>query len=142
MNTDLNRRVMLTLLGWFCLAISLAGWFHNASAPAVAATVWTLTVLVLLACWKITPIKVWALNVDVRAEALGAPLIQIGDSRRLDRDVGRDWPGDVDVGVHHAADARSPRAGSDRPERRRAAVGPLSRRRDRITKRTTRFARR
>ncbi len=66
MNTDLNRRVMLTLLGWFCLAISLAGWFHNASAPAVAATVWTLTVLVLLACWKITPIKVWALNVDVR----------------------------------------------------------------------------
>jgi len=57
---------MLTLLGWFCLAISLAGWFHNASAPAVAATVWTLTVLVLLACWKITPIKVWALNVDVR----------------------------------------------------------------------------
>jgi hypothetical protein len=61
-----NRVVTLTLLGWLCFAVGLASWFHNASAPAVAATVWTLTALVLLACWKIIPIRVWALNVDLR----------------------------------------------------------------------------
>jgi hypothetical protein len=32
----------------------------------VAATVWTLTVLVLLACWKISPINVWVLNINLR----------------------------------------------------------------------------
>jgi hypothetical protein len=32
----------------------------------VAAIVWTLTALALFACWKISPIRVWALNVDVR----------------------------------------------------------------------------
>jgi hypothetical protein len=32
----------------------------------VAATVWTLTALVLLVCWKIAPIRVWALNVELR----------------------------------------------------------------------------
>src|SRR6266542_5145902 len=57
--------VTLVLLGWLCFAVGLGGWFHNASAPAVAATVWTLTALVLLACWKIIPVRVWALNVDV-----------------------------------------------------------------------------
>ena len=66
MATHSNRLVTLVLLGWLCLAVGVAGWFHNASAPAVAAIVWTLTALVLLACWKITPIRVWALNVDVR----------------------------------------------------------------------------
>jgi len=65
MATHSNRLVTLVLLGWLCLAVGVAGWFHNASAPAVAAIVWTLTALVLLACWKITPIRVWALNVDV-----------------------------------------------------------------------------
>ncbi len=61
-----NRVVTLILLGWLCFAVGLAGWFQNASAQAVAATVWTLTALVLLACWKITPVKVWALNIDFR----------------------------------------------------------------------------
>jgi hypothetical protein len=32
----------------------------------VAATVWTLTALILFACWKISPIRVWALSVGVR----------------------------------------------------------------------------
>jgi hypothetical protein len=62
---DNSRVVILILLGWLCFAVGLASWFHSASAPAVAATVWTLTALVLLACWKIIPIRVWALNVDV-----------------------------------------------------------------------------
>jgi hypothetical protein len=61
-----NRVVTLILLGWLCFAVGLAGWFQNASAQAVAATVWTLTALVLLACWKITPVKVWTLNIDLR----------------------------------------------------------------------------
>jgi hypothetical protein len=44
----------------------LAGWFQNASALTVAATVWTLTALVLLACWKVRTIRVCVLNIDLR----------------------------------------------------------------------------
>jgi hypothetical protein len=66
MKANPNRVVTLILLGWLCFAVGLAGWFQNASAQAVAATVWTLTALVLLACWKITPVKVWALNIAFR----------------------------------------------------------------------------
>ncbi len=65
MKDNSSRIVTLVLLGWLCFAVGLGGWFYNASALAVAATVWTLTAVVLLACWKIIPIKVWALNVDV-----------------------------------------------------------------------------
>lgn len=53
MKDNSNRVVTLVLLGWLCFAVGLAGWFQNASALAVAATVWTLTGLVLLACWKV-----------------------------------------------------------------------------------------
>jgi hypothetical protein len=66
MKDNPNRVVILVLLGWLCFAVGLSGWFHDATAPAVAAIVWTLTALVLFACWKISPIRVWALNVDVR----------------------------------------------------------------------------
>jgi hypothetical protein len=66
MKDNPNRVVILVLLGWLCFAVGLSGWFHDATAPAVAATVWTLTALVLLACWKIGPIKAFALNVDLR----------------------------------------------------------------------------
>jgi hypothetical protein len=66
MNDNPNRLVTLVLLAWLCFAVGLADWFHNASALAVAVTVWTLTALALLACWKIGPIKVWAVNVDLR----------------------------------------------------------------------------
>jgi hypothetical protein len=48
------------------LCSSLAGWFQNASALAVAATVWTLTALVLLACWKVREIRASVLNIDLR----------------------------------------------------------------------------
>jgi hypothetical protein len=66
MNDSSNRIVTLVLLGWLCLAVGLSGWLPHASAQAVAATVWTLTALVLFACWKIASIRVWVLNVDVR----------------------------------------------------------------------------
>jgi hypothetical protein len=66
MKDSSNRIVTLVLLGWLCFAVGLSGWFHKASAPAVAVTVWTLTALVLFACWKISPIRKWALHVDVR----------------------------------------------------------------------------
>jgi hypothetical protein len=66
MKDNPNRVVTLILLGWLCFAVGLVGWFQNASAQAVAVTIWTLTALVLLGCWKITAIKVWALNIDLR----------------------------------------------------------------------------
>jgi hypothetical protein len=66
MKENSNRVVTLVLLGWLCFAVGLAGWFQNASALAVAATVWTLTALVLLACWKIRTIRACVLNIDLR----------------------------------------------------------------------------
>jgi hypothetical protein len=66
MKDSSKRVVILVLLGWLCFAVGLSGWFYNASAQAVAAIVWTFTALVLFACWKISLIRVWALNVDVR----------------------------------------------------------------------------
>ena len=66
MKDNSNRVVTLVLLGWLCFAVGLAGWFQNASALTVAATVWTLTALVLLACWKVRTIRVCVLNIDLR----------------------------------------------------------------------------
>lgn len=66
MKDSSNRIVTLVPLGWLCFAVGLSGWLHDASAQAVAATVWTLTALALFACWKISPIRVWTLNVDLR----------------------------------------------------------------------------
>jgi hypothetical protein len=66
MRKDSSKRVViLVVLGWLCFAVGLSGWFNNASAPAVAAIVWTLTALVLFACWKISPIRVWVLNIGL-----------------------------------------------------------------------------
>jgi hypothetical protein len=47
MRDNSNRVVTLIFLGWLCFAVGLSGWFSNASAPAVAATVWTLTAALL-----------------------------------------------------------------------------------------------
>jgi hypothetical protein len=66
MNDSPTRFVSLLLLGWLCFAVGLSGWFRNATAPAAAATVWTLTAFILFACWKITAIRGWALNIDLR----------------------------------------------------------------------------
>jgi hypothetical protein len=66
MKDNSNRVVTLVLLGWLCFAVGLAGWFQNASALAVAATVGTLTALILFACWKVRTIRACVLNIDLR----------------------------------------------------------------------------
>jgi len=66
MNDKSGKLVSLALLGWLCLAVGLNRWFYSASAPAVAATVWTLTALVLFVCWKITAVRACALTIGVR----------------------------------------------------------------------------
>jgi hypothetical protein len=66
MKDNSNRVVTLVLLGWLCFAVGLAGWFQNASALAVSATVWTLTALILFACWKVRTIRACVLNIDLR----------------------------------------------------------------------------
>ena len=65
---SVGKNVALVLAGWILVtfAIGLAGWFAAASAPFVAVTVWTLTVLVLLACWKVPSFKEWVTNIDLR----------------------------------------------------------------------------
>jgi hypothetical protein len=71
MMKDSSKRVVtLVLLGWLCFAVGLSGWLQDASAHAVAATVWTLTAIALFACWKICPIRKWALSVDLRCLVL------------------------------------------------------------------------
>lgn len=68
MNDNRNKLVTVALIVWACLAlvIGAGGWFRDASAPAIAIIVWSLTALALLACWKIGPIRAWAMNVDLR----------------------------------------------------------------------------
>jgi hypothetical protein len=62
------KPVVFGLLAWLCfaLAVGVSGWFRNASAPGVAATVWTLTALTLLACWRIQIVRDWIAIVDLR----------------------------------------------------------------------------
>src|ERR1051325_3592666 len=62
------RSVVLILSSWTCFALALGinGAFQNASALGVAATVWGLTALALLAMWQIPSIKEWAIQVDLR----------------------------------------------------------------------------
>jgi len=59
---------VLILSSWTCFALALGinGAFQNASALGVAATVWGLTALALLAMWQIPSIKEWAIQVDLR----------------------------------------------------------------------------
>jgi len=66
MRDNSNRVVTLVLLGWLCFAVGLAGWFQNASALTGRRQFWTLTALVLLACWKVRTIRVCVLNIDLR----------------------------------------------------------------------------
>jgi hypothetical protein len=58
---------VIALPMWFCVAMigGASGCFRMAIAPVVAATVWTLTALVLLACWKIRPVRDWAMTVGL-----------------------------------------------------------------------------
>src|ERR1700746_1246442 len=66
MKDNSNRVVTLVLLAWLCFAVGLAGCFQNASASTVAATVWILTALLFLACWRVRTIRVCVLNIDLR----------------------------------------------------------------------------
>jgi hypothetical protein len=63
-----GRIVAATLSAWFCfaLAIGFGGFFRGATAPMVALTVWVLTAVALLACWKISLFKSWAAMVELR----------------------------------------------------------------------------
>jgi hypothetical protein len=63
-----SKSILLILTGWLCLAtaVGVAGWFEKASAPAVAGVIWTLTGLALLACWKVSTIRTWTMEVDLR----------------------------------------------------------------------------
>ncbi len=64
-----SNRIAVAILGaWFCfaLAFGVSGSFQSASAAVVALTLWGLTALVLLACWKILTIRKWTAAVDLR----------------------------------------------------------------------------
>jgi hypothetical protein len=63
-----NKTVSLLLVAWICIAAGagIAGWLERANAPVVAAIVWTLTALTLLACWKVPTLRKWAIKVDLR----------------------------------------------------------------------------
>jgi len=63
-----TKPIIFALLGWFCfaLAVGVSGKFHYASAPGVAATVWTLTAVALVAGWKIRTIRGCLTNIDLR----------------------------------------------------------------------------
>ena len=63
-----GKSVLLILGGWACIAsaASVAGWLERATAPIIASIVWGLTILVLIACWKILSLQTWVMNVDLR----------------------------------------------------------------------------
>ena len=50
-----DKSVLLILSGWACIASAagVAGWLERVTAPMIASIVWALTILVLIACWKI-----------------------------------------------------------------------------------------
>ena len=56
------------LPAWLCLALAggVGGWLHNFSAAGVAITIWTLTVIVLFACWKISSVRAWTMTIDLK----------------------------------------------------------------------------
>ena len=69
MDTSSNRIPAAILGAWFCfaLAFGVSGSFQSASAGVVALTLWGLTALVLLACWKIPMIRNLVTTIDLRA---------------------------------------------------------------------------
>jgi len=63
-----DKSVLLILSGWACIASAagVAGWLERVTAPMIASIVWALTILVLIACWKILSLQAWVMNVDLR----------------------------------------------------------------------------
>jgi hypothetical protein len=60
--------VVAFLLGWLAVAflIGATGWFRHASAPIVAITVWSLTLIVLVLVWKVSLLREWTANTSLR----------------------------------------------------------------------------
>ena len=63
-----NKTVGLILGAWICLAaaVGIAGWVERANAAAVAGLIWTLTALILFACWKVPTLQRWVMTVELR----------------------------------------------------------------------------
>ena len=63
-----NKSVVLILGAWICLAaaVGIAGWVERANAAAVAGIIWTLTALILFACWKVSTLQRWVMTVELR----------------------------------------------------------------------------
>jgi hypothetical protein len=63
-----ERQPIVILLAWFCIALAagVGGWVQHFSAVGVATTVWTLTALVLLVCWRVSIVRAWAMNLDLK----------------------------------------------------------------------------
>lgn len=63
-----NKSVILIAGGWFCLALaaSLAGWLEHATPQIVAATIWILTIVALIACWRVLTLRTWVAKVSLR----------------------------------------------------------------------------
>jgi hypothetical protein len=60
--------VAALLTGWLAVAllIGATGWFRHASAPAVAITVWSLTLIVLVTVWKVSLLREWTATTSLR----------------------------------------------------------------------------
>ena len=63
-----NKSVVLILGAWICLAaaVGIAGWVERANAAGVAGIIWTLTALILFACWKVSTLQRWVMTVELR----------------------------------------------------------------------------
>jgi hypothetical protein len=63
-----SKSVVLLLGAWLFLAagVGVAGWLEGANAPVIAGIIWTLTALILLACWKVPLLHGWAVTVELR----------------------------------------------------------------------------
>src|ERR1700726_2150388 len=69
MDASSNRIAAAILGAWFCfaLAFGVSGSFQSTSAAVVALTLWGLTALVLVACWKIPMIRNAAATIELRS---------------------------------------------------------------------------
>ena len=65
---DEVKALLIALLAWLCfaLAVGVTGYFQNVSAYGMAATVWILTAVTLLACWKISLLREGVYALDLR----------------------------------------------------------------------------
>jgi hypothetical protein len=87
-----TRPLVFGLLAWLCfaLAVGVAGYFRNASAVGVTATVWILTAVTLLACWKISLLREGVNALDLRwlvalhlTRLVGIYFLVLGNRARL-----------------------------------------------------------